>query len=161
MVGSRPSLCNDRLGGSRQLSLEVLQVRYLRGGGRPCDHAATSRSSRPGGAQLQFIDKVWSLLRFSHLSWGPPGRCSFFGALDDRIRGLGGDGDAGSLTPRCSVTVSILGVSLTLQTVRCGHTHRFSAVSETTPTSPTTTHQPLLFSHLFVVSRLNENGFSC
>ena len=47
-IGTRPSLCNDRAGWSRQFSLEVQQVQFLPGCGRPCGLAG--RPGVPGKA---------------------------------------------------------------------------------------------------------------
>ena len=124
-----PSLCNDRPGWSRQLSLEVPQVQYLRGGGSPCGHAATSRSSRLAveAVRIRKSDAYASLLRFSHLSPGLRAGAHFFGALDDEeffvIEGWGVAGTPGVRLPGVLSCVQISLSDSLHRTHSCGHTH--------------------------------------
>ena len=55
-------------------------------------------------------------------------------------RGLGGDGDAGSQTPRCSVTCQLASVEA-LHRLTGVDIHTVDAVSETTTTTTTTTRR--------------------
>ena len=71
-IGTRLSLCNDKAGWSRQFSLEVSQVQFLPGCGRPCGHAG-----RPG-----VPDEAGRWLRFSSSEeLGYDGSAGVFGAF--------------------------------------------------------------------------------
>ena len=87
-VGTRPSLCNDRPGWSRQFSLEVPQVQFLRFWARLVAVKGFWAHFAPLFALLQVVPELSA-------------RCSW-GALNDflvlRHRGLGGGADAGSFS---------------------------------------------------------------
>ena len=58
--GTRPSLCNDRAGWSRQFSLEVQQVQFLPHCGRPCGLAGRPGvPAKPGGASDSVHRQSW------------------------------------------------------------------------------------------------------
>ena len=130
-IGTRPSLCNDRAGWSRQVSLEVPQVQFLPGCGRPCGHAGRpgvpgeagrchsfSSSTRCGSegffstfcaffALLQVVVPALSASR----SWGALDDEEFFVIEGSRVALTPG------VSPRCQATICQFILSV------CGQTH--------------------------------------
>ena len=128
--GTRPTLCNDRAGWSKQFSLEVPQVQFLPGCGRPCGHAGRPGVPDEAGRCHSFCSSTrcgsegvfssfcafFVLLRFvpelsASRSWG---------ALDDEelfvIEGSGVALTPG-VSPRCQATICQFILSV------CGQTH--------------------------------------